>query len=271
MDNIPAIGGAKGIFEIFVPGVFLLLNLVAAIYKFPLTDDDTRDLIKAGVSNPVIGVVVTICFGYLIGILLRLLGAELLDKLSSAWLRRFEPGARHTDGSFELWVLEEFPYLGWMGEACNLYLPPKVLDFYNKTWGRRKRDGHNNRFFNFCKVLVNSVDEQSAPEIHFTEALSRYLIGMFYSLGIASFLIFLTLIFEYVDAGEIIGSFLVLLIAYVLAIGVILNNFRKIRLREVFTVFDANFRNRELLEAELTDPVETPKLRPVRSSRPHRS
>lgn len=34
--NIPTIGGAQGIFEIFVPGMFLLLNLAVVVYLFPL-------------------------------------------------------------------------------------------------------------------------------------------------------------------------------------------------------------------------------------------
>lgn len=31
--NIPTIGGPRGIFEVFVPGMFLLLNTSAAVYS----------------------------------------------------------------------------------------------------------------------------------------------------------------------------------------------------------------------------------------------
>jgi hypothetical protein len=42
MDKIPTIGGARGIFEIFVPGIFLLLNIVATLYEFPFVEDESR-------------------------------------------------------------------------------------------------------------------------------------------------------------------------------------------------------------------------------------
>ena len=48
--NIPTIGGARGIFEFFVPGVFLLLNLGFATYIFPFTDAETKNGIAAAVS-----------------------------------------------------------------------------------------------------------------------------------------------------------------------------------------------------------------------------
>ena len=36
MNTVPAIGCARGLFEIFVPGVFLLLNLGVALCLLPL-------------------------------------------------------------------------------------------------------------------------------------------------------------------------------------------------------------------------------------------
>jgi hypothetical protein len=36
MNTVPAIGRARGLFEIFVPGVFLLLNLGVALCLLPL-------------------------------------------------------------------------------------------------------------------------------------------------------------------------------------------------------------------------------------------
>src|SRR6185436_13588532 len=119
--DIPTIGGPKGIFEIFVPGVFLLLNAVGTIYFSSLIDEQTRQKLLENVSKPglgpfigLLGLVIIICFGYLIGILIRLLRVEVLDRWSGAWLRKFDPGARQKDGSFKRWASENFPYLGWL-------------------------------------------------------------------------------------------------------------------------------------------------------------
>jgi hypothetical protein len=261
--NIPTIGGPRGIFETFVPGVFLLLNAIATVYFSQLVNDQIRGLILDNASElglgPVIGLislVIIICFGYLIGILIRLIPVDVLDSLSGRWLRRADRGARQKDGSFKLWASEKFPYLGWIEEACKLYLPAGALDFYNKTWGLRKRDNGNTRFFDFCKVLVNSVDERSANEIYIAEALSRYMSGMFFALSSASVLMLINIFFVSGIPGKIIATALFLI--YVWATSRIVRHLRPIRVKEVETVFDATFVNREKLEVLLTNQVEEP-------------
>jgi len=261
--NIPTIGGPRGIFEIFVPGVFLLLNAVATVYFSPFTDDQTKNfLIKELASNAALVLVITICFGYLIGILMRLFRTDLLDKLSSGWLRLFGHGGLQKDGTFRLYTTEAFPYIGWIGEACQLYLPPEALDFYNKTWGRANRGAQNRRFFNFCKLLINSVDEKSANEIYIAEALSRYMVGMFYSLCFSSVLMLINVISVSVVSGPTTSAVLFLIIFFILylwATSIIVQHFRLIRIKEVETVFDATFVNREKLETLLTSQVEEPR------------
>jgi hypothetical protein len=85
---IPTIGGARGIFEILVPGMFLLVNLGVVVYLLPFIDVETRDLIAACVSEPVVAVVIGVVFGYLIGVVLRLFPPGGPDKLSGAWAGR---------------------------------------------------------------------------------------------------------------------------------------------------------------------------------------
>ena len=43
MERIPAVGGARGIFDIFVPGAFLLFNLSMALYLWPVGTDSILD------------------------------------------------------------------------------------------------------------------------------------------------------------------------------------------------------------------------------------
>jgi hypothetical protein len=84
--KIPTIGQSKGIFEIFVPGAFLLLNMVGVLCLF--LHVKIADILcpKGGTNVNIIGLslVVLICFGYLIGMILRLLMADIPDNLS-AW------------------------------------------------------------------------------------------------------------------------------------------------------------------------------------------
>lgn len=37
MKEVPSVGGARGIFEMFVPGVFLLINIAIVVYVGPFS------------------------------------------------------------------------------------------------------------------------------------------------------------------------------------------------------------------------------------------
>jgi len=246
--NIPTIGGARGIFEIFVPGVFLLVNLGIVSYLFPFVDDQTREFIATCAADPVLVLIIAISFGYLTGVLLRLFRIDLPDMLSSGWLKRCHRRARKGKSKSTLWAYEEFPYILWIGEVCRLYLPAEALDFYNETWAPRARDGENKEFFDFCKVLITSEDRESANEIYAAEALTRYISGMFHALNFSFLLILATVILRYVFLGQVMIGLVIILCAYLLAIVEIVTHFRFIRLREVQTVFSASFKHRASFE-----------------------
>lgn len=253
-NRVPEIGGAKGVFEIFVPGVFLLLNLAFIAYLFPFTDPETKQLIVSCTSNSVLSLVIILCFGYLIGVILRLFRSERADKLSAKWNQIFARGARREDGTLKLFAYEEFPFIGLIGEVCELYLPPEAVDFYHRTWAKRRREAQNRQFFNFCKTLINSVDEKAAREIYSAEALSRYISGIFYALVIAACLLVVTVILHFVIFSKVMIFLLLVLFAYFLAILAILRHFRFIRIKEVEIVFAATFKNKSMF---LNEP-ETP-------------
>ena len=244
--NIPTIGGTKGIFEIFVPGVFLLLNIIGIFFVSPLADQNTKDSMMALISNSALGVIIAICFGYLIGILLRLLKVDTPDNLSALWLRLFSGRARKQKGQSTLFATEAFPYIGWVEEACQQYLPPEALQFYKKIWAKRKQAGENKQFINFCKTIISANDERAANEIYAAEALSRYIAGMFYALFFASILLLAVIIFSTNSTGQLL--MVAILLAYVLAIIVIIQNFRRIRIKEVEAIFAASYKNRSLFE-----------------------
>jgi hypothetical protein len=252
--NVPTIGGPKGIFEIFLPGVFLLLNLGMAIFLFPFSDDETKQFIVDIGSNPALLLIIAIGFGYLFGVLLRLLRLRIPDDLSAAWLRRFHPDAR-LDGKYELWATEDFPYIRRVEQLCKQFLSSKVLDFYNEIWKDRRQDNKQNRsFFNLCKMMIYSEDERAANEIYAAEAMCRYISGMFYALVLSCGLLF-SIVVLYIASGQIFVGLIAVLCAYLCALVVIMKRFRFMRLKEVETVFFASFRNRSIFEgmAETAD------------------
>jgi len=249
--NIPTIGGTRGIFEIFIPGVFLLVNIGGAFYLLPYTDQATKDSLLTAISNPVLGLIIIICFGYLLGILLRLFRMEIPDNLSAWWLKTFSRKARVGKGQYKLYATEDFPYIGWMEQVCKEYLPPEAMQFYKKEWVNRKRDGRNKQFFNFSKILIASCDERAASEVYAAEALTRYIAGMFYALSMAILLIGLALVWNFSLTGQVSSGPVIILGFYFLAILVIIQNFRRIRIKEVEVVFSASLLTVKTLEKKI--------------------
>lgn len=247
--NVPAIGGARGVFDIFVPGAFLVLNLAGVAYMLPFTDSGTRELIRASLTNQFLAAIVLICLGYLLGVILRLFRTEWPDKLSAAWIRRFNRHSRGEDGSWRLFACEKFPYVGWLREKCTLYLPPDVLEFYERTWNwdGNRQSAPNLMFFNLCKTMIPSDDEAAQHEIYAAEALSRYISGTFYSLIVSAAMLLIVTLAQLLFHRFSVAVSLVLLL-YISCIVAILKNFRFIRLKEVDSVFDATFKHREKFE-----------------------
>jgi len=250
--NIPTIGGAKGIFEIFVPGLFLFLNLVLVLYLFPFSEKETNSLISLCISNQIFGLVITISFSYLIGVILRLFRTDLADEWSAKFIRRFKSSVKQ-DGVYKLFAIENFPYLNWIGEVSKSYLSEDAEKFYKEFWHIKKEHGHKN-FFNFNKVLITSVDERSANEIYSAEALTRYISSMFYALFFSFCLISFTLILRYIVLGTIMKGLLIISTAYLFAMLGILAHFRFIRIKEVETVFAACFINQSKIKKKLATP-----------------
>jgi len=245
--NIPTIGGARGIFEIFVPGVFLLLNLGVCVYLSPFSDNQINALIKAGATNTTIAVILAVCFGYLIGILLRLFRTDFPDRLSGLWHRM--TGRREHPNESNVWKTEAFPYIRWLEESCRLYLSKDAQDFYEKNWKPRQVEGANKQFINFIKTIVSSSDEKAAAEIYAAEALTRYISGMFYALSFAFLLFVFTILSRYFLLHELLGGLIILSAAYLLAILIILSRFRLIRIKEVEAIFAADYKYEKWLEA----------------------
>jgi hypothetical protein len=252
--NPPAIGAAKGLFEIFIPGMFLLTNIGLCLYVVPWTDDDSRRLIVAAASSPVPATLIAATFGYLLGVLLRLYRCDHPDRWSAWWLRRFDKGAHGDEpGTYKLFASERFPFIGHMRIVCERSLPPAALAFYDNTWAGRVASGTNRSYFNFCKAVIASEDHRAAAEVYAAEALSRYLSGMMYALGISLLLMIGVITLQICTATRPMLLIPGLAVGYVVGIVSILMHYRMIRIKEVELVFAATFRNRHVFESSSTE------------------
>jgi hypothetical protein len=249
-DKVPAIGGARGVFEIFIPGLFLLLNLWATLYLLPFTDEITKRYLQMLISRPSLGAVVIIPFGYLTGVILRLFRTDLPDRHSGLFQRLFR--GRSLKNEQALWVHETFPYPGWLAYLVEHRFPKEAKAFFSQlcsvspesheTDDPRKRK----QFINFCKVVVSSADLAAAIEIYSAESLCRYISGMYYALCF-SLLMLITVAVSRLYISLPVGLGIIsLVVSYVIGIVAILANFRFIRIKEVETIFAAIYKNREL-------------------------
>jgi hypothetical protein len=262
--NVPTIGGARGIFEIFVPGVFLLLNMGYFAYSLPSVDQNTKNVIVSTAANPTSALIVVVSFGYLVGILLRLLRTDLLDRVSSGLNRLLKPNwllrvLKSKDD--RVWATDKFPYIAWVGRSCVAYLPPEAKAFHEKVWEPRAiPDRQNKQFFNFVKTVVVCNDPRAATEIYAAEAMSRYVACMFFALLFAfGLLLGLRL------SGQVQLASDLVLITYGIALAVIVKEFRSTRIKEVEAVFATSFRNRVLFESGLVTSGAGPSIAPSTS------
>jgi hypothetical protein len=240
--EVPKIGSTKGIFEIFVPGLFLFINFIAVLYFLPFNDSSIKTLITSGISNPFLALVTVICFGYLIGVIIRLFKTNLPDRLS-AKMNKWIILLFKKDKTIKLWTNDHFPYIGWIGELCSSSLPPYALNFYEEVWKPRNQENKSNHaFFNFCKTIISSVDINVTNEIYSAEALNCYISGIFYSLTIAFFLLLL-LEGLLVICHKFLIIILLVMVFYALGVVAILVHYRKIKIREVELVFAATFKH----------------------------
>jgi hypothetical protein len=247
METIPSIGGARGVFEIFVPGVFLLVNIAGAIYLLPSSDDSTRKQIAAVAASPALALLVAIPFGFLAGVVLRLLRTDVPDRTSALFLRFYDSNARGDPRKENQYAHERFPYTGWLETVVDSGkgFPPTVRDFFSSVW----KDQNSKSFLNFCKVIVSAEDPAAGAEIYSAESFSRYISGMFYALA-AAFGILVLLAISRLVAGVGLGVVVpVAAVTYLAGLVAILANFRFIRIKEVETIFAAAFKNRHLFSS----------------------
>jgi len=246
-----------------MPGVFLLINLLVFLL-WPCLDfvgDDITGTKTLFITNQAYSWAMIICFGYLIGVVLRLFRTQWVDDLSG-WIIGLS-SSKHRGKQY---IRDRFFYGNWMETKCFERLPAGAAQFYEKLWRDKFADNPigNTTFYNFCKSIIIARDEQSAKEVCAAEAMSRFIAGSMFALLIATLLAVLNILYDvlFLAHSRMMVVPIVAAIVYVVLITGILLHFRFIRCKEVDTMFAACFANCKAFEELL--PYPSCKLSPPR-------
>ncbi len=250
--EIPRIGEAKGIFEVFLPGAFLFIHIVAFIVIMlqPMSTLEATDSILYEILNSTFYIIlVFICFGYLLGVFLRLLRPGGLDKISGFLMFVLQRRNRNM-----VMKSKRFPYFEWIEELCiECYQNEDITKFYRNIWADKRNSKYKRQFFNYCKNIIYFNNKDSSKEVFSAEAMIRFLTGICYALvfsiiGITICLLLLKFHSSYIEYyGPAYSNGLIIFLAvYMVVFIVLLLNFRISRIKEVETVFISTFNNKEL-------------------------
>ena len=261
--EIPKIANTKGIFEIFIPGTFLIVNIsgifILLFYPSLKGSLNQETFPLQFIFNPFFGAIIIICFGYLTGIVLRFLRPEMPDNWSKFYHTYLSMKLREKyDHSL---IDSEFPYLPWFNILFQKeFYPKKYLDLFQNIWIPGIEIGYKKPYFNFYKLLTIFYDKDSSEEIYLAEAVTRYNVGIFYAL-LFSIILFISAfailflssytIFKnyfYHGSSSILIILLILIVLYLFAFKTIVSNFRLIRVKEVEIVIVASLKNYENLQ-----------------------
>jgi len=254
--NLPT-SNIRGFFEILMPGIFLLINIFITLYLliiFVIPEAEKTNILLLGIlKSPSLVLAILLVFGYPLGFVLRLLKNQKIDK-RSAWyigfLKRKEKGASYLD--------DHYFYNNWMHDKSIKRLPKAAADFYLKYWfDKYGKDGTGSTtFINFCKTIISKFDQYAYNEVYAAEALLRFVSGSYYAIQFSLLLMALNIFILYSLFGlntiYISGS---VFFGYLFLFHIILSQYRFLRCKEVDTVFNACFANREHFEALLKEGI----------------
>lgn len=246
--NIPALKGTRGVFDIFVPGLFLQLNILIFIAFLPVMRTHIQGALVMMKDNQWILLATMSVLSYLLGVILRMFRAETADRLSAWYIQKTDkPAKKFTNTNYDetvAYAFENFPYLRWLEYVYTNRFTKDPKSFFEKIWkGRIKKN-----FFNFAKTVISIHDERAAIEMIAAEELSRYTASMLYSLMVAVLFLLVDLIINLFYRTSMPVWLLLIMTAYLIMIREILRSYRYMRIKEVETVFAATYKNQDLLK-----------------------
>jgi mannose-6-phosphate isomerase-like protein (cupin superfamily) len=263
--------GLRNLLGELLPGAVLL---VVILVFFSIVFPTTQPFIVAALSNKTAVVAAAVLLAsYILGSVIRLYAADNVDKISAALVRsktdpfKGQSGTAQdhldklldrtmdSDTSYTLtreegrwaWASDTFPYAVWELIKIRFYHPPEMFKFfmeYQDCFAPHSRRGKE--FFNYCKTVVYAANEGKrhalAEEVQIAEARVRFFAGTFWSLMISCALLVLTSavsVFTNTGTTSLASLFAAVLVAITAWMIIANGRFRRMRLKEVDTVFDA--------------------------------
>lgn len=263
--------GLRNLLGELLPGAVLVV-MVSVLFSvvFP----NTQPFILAALSTKTAAVAASILLAsYIIGSVIRLYAADNVDNISAALVRpkidpfKSQPGTvqNHLDELLEMamdpsinnipnrdlarwaWTSDTFPYAVWELMKIRFYHPPEMFAFFREyadCFAPHNRRGKE--FFNYCKAVIYSANEGKrhalAEEVQIAEARVRFFAGTFWSLVVSCVLLLSTALVTGLSGAKttslasLFAAFPVGIVAWLIIAG---GRFRRMRLKEVDTVFDA--------------------------------
>ncbi len=218
--------GRGDFFGIIIPGAFLLLNFIIIFSSITPAILLTKITDLEWILYPLI---VIIC--YILGDILRLINPSFIDFLSSKFnilriividkIRKRK--SRHFYG-------DKYPYITWFFDKHLEELPEssKVFwqNFLKTEYSSVQNKLYGEAFINYCKNYIASVSKDLYDDILFCEGHVRFLSG----LSIA-----LIIIIPLAIMSKSLHSYVIFL--YGLCLTITLYRFRRVRAKEVATIF----------------------------------
>jgi hypothetical protein len=249
--NIPTIGGARGIFEVLLPGAFLQVNVIVLIALAPFFDKASMVAVEKMCSNAIFLAVFFVAVGYFAGMIINIMRTGTVDYISSIFVKyflgfvvRYVPRGKVKYEEVVCYSGLRFPYTKWIGHIVENYLPGESCSFFRSTWeGRDSKE-----YFNYIKAILLLDGGSQMVEILTAENISRYLANIFYSLVLSLFMSVVVFLYKVLLLEEYSFILTAVIMFYAFSIYEILKNFRIVRIKEAMVVFTASYKNKHLFQ-----------------------
>lgn len=271
--GLSSITEVRGFFEVFLPGLFLLLHITLLICcAAPAAREAVNKWLQTQGNLWAAALAVGLPAGYLLGLVLRLGRTGPADERSGPRCWR-GPGKKLISAAEDWWGTgsqdidgepfrlddkgprqEGFPYPALMMQRVAAHLGPEALSFYTSIWIQQsdrpfvKTDLFR---FNFLKNLVALVDISAAKEILAEEMRTRHAAHTCYALFFSALALWGSALFVFIRGPvRLEGGILLTCLAIgelLVLFRSLLPNLRLLRIGEVEKVFTCCFGNRVML------------------------
>jgi hypothetical protein len=262
---LSSIAEIRGFFDMFLPGLFVLLHGFFVAYV--ISSQDSRKLLLDVLHSPASIVLIAVPTAYLIGVALRMTRTSAADKMSARVFLRFRTGKNFhnvvdklTPADVEAGkrdrktaLKERFPYPTLMRSRVKRDLPPEASLFY-EIWALEGRT--TSVFtFEFWKTLLSYVDPEAGRQAYYLEIFVRVAAHTYYALLYCLVLLTIAFAVNFATSRDLWRLVLFFLLADIAMLVAVVYNLRYLRVGEVERVFGICFNHRAAILDRLREPA----------------